>query len=132
VVPQAYLDSVGVDERQRRWADRILGTEREVLVVEDGDVIVAVASWGDGSEGRELTSLYVAAEHRGSGLADDLMDRSVGNDPAQLWVFGDNPRAHVFYARHGFVATGAHTDDPDTGLTIVQLRRGQESVRTRP
>lgn len=47
-------------------------------------------------------SLYVAAAYRGTGLTSTLLTRAIGEKPAQLWVFQDNPRAHAFYAKHGF------------------------------
>ena len=127
VVPQVYLDSTGADERQRRWAQRILGSERDVLVAEDGDRIVGVVSWGDGSwldvHGLELKSLYVSASQRGSGLAGTLMARSVADAPAFLWVYEANPRAHAFYRRHGFVANGISEPDPDSGATVIMMQR---------
>ena len=39
----------------------------------------------------------------GCGVAAGLLVRLVvGDRPAYLWVFEDNPRARAFYARHGF------------------------------
>ncbi|KRC64094.1 hypothetical protein ASE12_04535 [Aeromicrobium sp. Root236] len=127
VVPQIYLDSTGPDERQRRWADRILGSERDIVVAEDGDRIVGVVSWGDGSwldiSGLELKSLYVSADQRGSGLADTLLQRSIGGASAFLWVYEANPRAHAFYRRHGFAPNGISEPDPDSGATVIMMQR---------
>ncbi|KAA1398155.1 GNAT family N-acetyltransferase [Aeromicrobium ginsengisoli] len=127
VVPQVYLDSTGPDERQRRWAARILGSERDILVAEDGDRIVGVVSWGDGSwldvSGLELKSLYVSADQRGSGLATTLLQRSIGDAPAFLWVYEANPRAHAFYRRHGFEPNGVSEPDADSGATVIMLQR---------
>jgi len=127
VVPKVYLDSTGPDERQRRWAARILGGERDVLVAEDDGRIVGVVSWGHGSwldvSGLELKSLYVSTDQRGSGLANTLVARSIGDAPAFLWVYEANPRAHAFYRRHGFAPNGIREPDPDTGAEVIMLRR---------
>lgn len=57
------------------------------------------------------TSLYfitVAREHRGTGVADALMDHLKAEAPSGRIVLGvllDNERARAFYRRHGFVET---------------------------
>jgi ribosomal protein S18 acetylase RimI-like enzyme len=60
-----------------------------------------------------LISVYVAAPQRGTGLADELLERSIataadelGAGLLQLGVHEDNARALAFYARHGFFDTG--------------------------
>ena len=127
VVPQVYLDSTGPDERQRRWAQRIPGSERAVLVAEDGDRIVGVVSWGDGSwldvSGLELKSLYVSADQRGSVLANTLLSRAIADAPEFLWVYEANTRPHAFYRRHGFAPNGISEPDPDSGATVIMLQR---------
>lgn len=57
-----------------------------------------------------LNEIYVDPDHRGSGLADALMDAAVGVARAQdlpmdrlvLDVDRENERARAFYDRHGF------------------------------
>lgn len=121
VVPQEYLDRVGVAEREVRWRDRLATGSREVAVAECESSFVGVVSWvATGTPEHsdlELASLYVAAAHRGTGLADVLLRWAVGTKPAHLWVFEDNPRAHAFYRKHGFVFGGHRQVDPGTGLT---------------
>jgi ribosomal protein S18 acetylase RimI-like enzyme len=60
-----------------------------------------------------LISVYVAAPHRGTGLADELLRLSLkaateelGAGLLQLGVHEDNTRAAGFYMRHGFRDTG--------------------------
>lgn len=62
-----------------------------------------------------LNRIYIAAEWRGSGLADYLLE-AVLNESAQrgvtrleLTVFERNVRAIAFYKRSGFAATGTTT-----------------------
>jgi GNAT superfamily N-acetyltransferase len=118
LVPQEYLDRVGVDERRVRWRDRLVSGDREVAVAEQGGAVVGVVSWVTAGtlEGLELASLYVATGHHGTGLASTLLGVAIGTKPAHLWVFEDNPRAQAFYGKHGFVFHGRRQLDPDTGL----------------
>lgn len=61
-----------------------------------------------------VNELYVAPEHRGTGVADDLMDRALGIasdqdlplDRLVLDVDPDNARARSFYDRYGFEPWG--------------------------
>lgn len=124
LVPQAYLDRVGVEQRLERWAGRFATGSRRVALAECGGAVVGVVSWDPSSGvGLELKSLYVAATHRGTGLADRLLGAALGRWPACLWVFAGNPRARAFYARHGFVADGESALDPDTGLGELRMVR---------
>lgn len=50
--------------------------------------------------------MYVAAEHRGRGLAARLLDLALGDAAARLWVFEENLRAQRFYAKHRLVPSG--------------------------
>jgi GNAT superfamily N-acetyltransferase len=120
VVPQEYLDRVGVEDRERRWGDRLASGTRRIALAEIGSDIVGVVSWGladvDDAPALELMSLYVAADQRGTGLAVTLTHRAVAGSPAHLWVFEDNPRAKRFYGKRGFRFDGHRRLDPDTGL----------------
>lgn len=61
-----------------------------------------------------INELYVAPEHRGTGVADDLMaaavdladDQDLPLDRIVLDVDPANDRAHAFYDRHGFESWG--------------------------
>ncbi len=87
----------------------------------DGRVWVAEAASGIvGSLGArpltdgavELLKVYVAPEHRGSGLAADLLARGTvfarerGAEQIELWSDTRFTRGHQFYRKHGFVQTG--------------------------
>lgn len=54
----------------------------------------------------ELTMIYLLDEAKGSGIADRLLETTIGDAPASLWVLADNPRARAFYTRHGFATDG--------------------------
>jgi GNAT superfamily N-acetyltransferase len=120
LVPQAYLDRVSVEDREVRWRDRLGSGARKIALAESGNALIGVVSWAepDNSDAPdlELMSLYVAAGHRGSGVASDLMYLAIGAAPAHLWVFEKNPRAQAFYAKHGFLFDGHRKVDDDTSL----------------
>jgi GNAT superfamily N-acetyltransferase len=120
VVPQAYLDRVGVADRERRWSERLDSGTRRIALAEAGSSVIGVVSWGladvEDAPALELMSLYVAANHRGTGIATTLIHRAVGGSPAHLWVFEDNPRAKRFYAKQGFRFDGHRRVDSDTEL----------------
>ena len=106
-----------------------------VVAGQDGDVVVGFASAGPPAAGtsepdgsappreRQLQAIYVRARLHGTGVADRLMESSLGTGPAHLWVFEENPRARAFYARHGFTPDGARALDDWTGAPEVRLVR---------
>ncbi|HEX9993219.1 MAG TPA: GNAT family N-acetyltransferase [Acidimicrobiales bacterium] len=83
-----------------RWPDALVAEA-------GGEVAGFVIVTGD-----EVEQVYVAAAHRGSGLADALMDeaerrvRDGGHPSAWLAVVPGNGRARRFYERRGWVDTG--------------------------
>jgi ribosomal protein S18 acetylase RimI-like enzyme len=56
----------------------------------------------------ELWMINVEASHRGTGVADLLVEATLGDAPAYLWVLAGNDRAQAFYRRLGF-ADDDHT-----------------------
>ena len=151
VVDPAYLAAVGVPERVASWGLRIASPARHVVVARVRDAangtsdddardapgddargeVAGVVSWAHGDLRHdpfdldlvELTTLYVAAAHRGSGLADALLREALGDGAAYLWAFERNARALAFYARHGFVADGTRKLDVPTGAWERRLVR---------
>jgi GNAT superfamily N-acetyltransferase len=70
----------------------------------------------------ELWGLYVATRRLGSGLGQHLLDAALRREqPAELWVFRDNPRARAFYQRNGFVPDGA-TCTEERFPDLVEIR----------
>ncbi|WP_150463216.1 GNAT family N-acetyltransferase [Nesterenkonia ebinurensis] len=58
----------------------------------------------------QLYLIYLLAEHHGCGAASRLLTELLGEQPASLWVFKDNPRAQGFYRKHGFEPDGSEKD----------------------
>lgn len=70
----------------------------------------------------ELSVLYVLEHAHGSGTGQALLDVVLGQRPASLWVAADNPRAHSFYRRNGFIADGATSSFGPIGTTVRLIR----------
>jgi len=78
----------------------------------DGAVAGLVACWPLGDGVWEVGKMYVAAAHRGSNAARDLLVEAeayaaaAGATELKLWSDTRFERAHAFYEKHGFVRTG--------------------------
>jgi GNAT superfamily N-acetyltransferase len=137
VLPEGYFATWTVDDAVERWRDLLAaptpeGTKR--LVAVEGETICGLVAGGPSRDpaGRpqstrpaELWALYVAASRLGTGLGQLLLDAVLGRqEPAELWVFRDNPRARAFYARNGFAPDGAtYVDDRFPDLPEIRLVR---------
>jgi ribosomal protein S18 acetylase RimI-like enzyme len=126
--PMAYVESLAAARRQTdtQWQERaatMSGDSSITLVADDGTdgsrisglMRVVIKQPQDPAQARQamLISVYVAPEHRGLGLADQLLDEAcavacaeLGTGVIELGVHEDNARAKAFYARHGFEVTG--------------------------
>ncbi|MDQ1123384.1 GNAT family N-acetyltransferase [Microbacterium trichothecenolyticum] len=142
-VPDALSDLVDVELSANRWRARLSGEALDdgqplgpawVAVVEER--IVGFASAGpsrddDVADGaRELYALYVLAEHYGTGAGAALLDAALGGGGGTAWVLRDNPRAHAFYAKHGFSPDGSTRRDDRFGEPVheVRLVRGGDAA----
>ncbi|GAB7095504.1 GNAT family N-acetyltransferase [Halolamina litorea] len=98
------------------WVGRCVDSDPRcvTVVVDDAEVVgyafVLPESHRFIWDAAVLNELYVAPEHRGTGVADDLMeaavdfarDQDLPLDRLVLDVDGANERAKAFYDRHGF------------------------------
>ncbi len=93
----------------------------------DGEVIgIAIAGPTrdeDAPVEQELYGIYVREAHQGTGLANDLLAAALGDGPALLWVYRDNPRASAFYVHHDFIPDGEERADSVGILEIRMVRR---------
>ena len=116
-----------------RFAERRTRDERILVIAEIDDEVVGFAVAGPAQDadrvgGWELYAIYLLEAHQGSGLGQALIDAALGERGASLWVLADNPRAHAFYARNGFIPDGAHKTDPKWGdVEEVRLVREAKS-----
>lgn len=131
VVDQGVLDALdgrARGERWRQWLEQQEAPIRLFVGVDEQGRIVGMVCAGpnrdpDTPAAQELYAINVLAEAKGTGLADALLDAAVGSGSASMWVLQDNPRAHAFYARHGFAPDGSSVYDQQLHAVEVRLVR---------
>jgi GNAT superfamily N-acetyltransferase len=132
IVPAYYLAQMtDLPTRTARWRARYEANVSAIYIAWDATgEVVGLSHAGPPRDDEpslppfELYTLYVRKVQYGSGLAQELIDVSVGLQPAFLWVYEQNPRARRFYERNGFVPSGRSKFDGDTGvLEITMVRR---------
>ncbi|MDQ0104579.1 ribosomal protein S18 acetylase RimI-like enzyme [Paenarthrobacter nicotinovorans] len=144
--PMAYVESLAAARRQTdsQWRERaaaMSGDSSVTLVADGGEdgsrlcgLMRVVAKHPQDPERplqAMLISVYVAAEHRGLGLADELLQEAcaaaaneLGAGYLELGVHEENSRAQAFYRRHGFEMTGASRPYPqDTTKRELVMER---------
>jgi len=103
-VPEELVAARTQASFRTRAAQRVGDT---TVAVVDGEVAGFVMVVGD-----EIEQVYVAAAHRGAGVADALMAeaersiRAAGHESAWLAVVAGNARARRFYERRGWTDAG--------------------------
>lgn len=127
LLPPGFWSEGGEDRRVEQWRRNLARPGAgEIRVATRGGAVVGFASAGparrndtagDPVRDLELWAMYVLATEYGSGLAGRLLAAVLPpGEPAELWVFEENPRARAFYAKHGFAPDGArHVFGPDLG-----------------
>jgi len=130
LMPADYLAALDPTAAPARWR-KGFGSNPDVmwLLARDEDGIVGMISAGrprdeDPPAPLELYAINILRRAHGSGLADELMARVVGDRPAYLWVLEGNARAIAFYRRHGFSDDGGRKPEPDTGVVEIRMARG--------
>jgi GNAT superfamily N-acetyltransferase len=136
-VPDDYLDSLSVDQREIGWRQILADDDLSaggVLVLEDEGGIVgfaAVSASRDDDAGPgigEVGSIYVLPDFWNRGGGRDLMARAVdtlraaGFSAATLWVLDTNLRARRFYEAAGWVADGTTKVDDRGTFALREVR----------
>jgi len=106
----------GTGDTEARWRERLASMPLNLLAELDGhpDPVGMVSAVPE-DEAVELLSLYVAAEGRGCGVGDHLIEAVVawaaetGPASVMLRVRAANERAISLYRRHGFIDDGEVT-----------------------
>ncbi|MET0853522.1 MAG: GNAT family N-acetyltransferase [Microterricola sp.] len=92
----------------------------------EGEIVGFVGSGpardDDAPRERELYFIYLLDAFHGTGIGQKLFDAACEARPGYLWVAEDNPRAHRFYKRNGFVPDGATQLQPFLGEEIKEVR----------
>lgn len=75
-------------------------------------------------KGREIQKLFVEPVLQGQGIGAALLEHAITTHGVDhLWALEKNTKAIRFYARHGFVPTGARKPEEDTDEFLVELKR---------
>ena len=130
ILPQTAWLTITVESRVQQW--------REVLTdPQPGHVqctawldheIVGFSASGPPAEGepRHLFSIYVLSARHGTGIGQHLLDATIGDEPAFLWVASQNARARAFYRRNRFGEDG-RTDTLEVAegaiIPVVRMQR---------
>lgn len=137
IMPADYLASL--DPARRAQRRRSLSGERPheqtFVAREAAGAIVGFSAFGpsrddDPPTADELYAINLLAHVHGTGLADDLVARTIGDHACTLWVLVDNHRARRFYQRHGFIDEGGRKAHAATGTAELRMiRRRQDRLR---
>jgi GNAT superfamily N-acetyltransferase len=130
LLPADYLAALDPTFGPARWRERF-GTSAEVSwwIARDEEGIAGMVTAGpprddDAPVPLELYAINVLQRAHGTGLADELLARAIGDRPAYLWVLDGNDRAVAFYRRHRFTDEGGRKPDTDTGVMELRMSRG--------
>jgi ribosomal protein S18 acetylase RimI-like enzyme len=138
LVPDAVLDGLSVERRERGWRERLgrpdAGASFTLVAERDGAVagfcsVAAPSRDGDaGERTAEVAALYVEPAQWRTGVGATLLRaaldalRADGFDAVTLWVLEDNARGRAFYRRLGFAADGATQELAELEAREVRLR----------
>ena len=144
MLSQDYLDGMQLEPRIAHWRKRIgVGSARES---EAGGVVDGVlfrsrlarhvpsgrlagfcqiggARDDDAPVPQELGALNVLRDFHGSGVARQLVDETLGERAAYLWVVRENLRAQAFYRKLGFAPDGGTKRDETLECDEIRMVR---------
>ena len=130
LMAEDYLDGLDPAAFAEKWRSRLgdplPGTVR--LAVRDDEGIVGFSTAGppritEAPAGLELYAINLLPRAHGTGLADELLDATIGDRAAYLWVIEGNERATAFYRRRGFVDDGGRDIDKESGALEIRMVR---------
>jgi len=137
-VPDVFLDSLSVDEREAHWRQWLEeGRARAMVAVDAHGAVVGFVETGpagdddaDDATG-EVHALYLLEHVTGSGIGRELLRRGEDDLRARgfrrstLWVLESNAGAHRFYERNGWAFDGRRSTYrlDDAELPILRYAR---------
>jgi ribosomal protein S18 acetylase RimI-like enzyme len=97
-------------------------------VVRDVEGIVGFSTAGpprldDAPADLELYAINLLPRAHGTGVADDLLEATIGDRATFLWVIEGNERAISYYRKRGFADDGGRTVDQDSGANEIRMVR---------
>ena len=130
--PAAFVASLEAEqsESEEFWRERMRRSLRLVAMVDSQPVgVVSVGAADEEENAGELFGLWVHPDHRGSGVATELVRAGAasaaqaGRNQLYYWVGTENGRAVAFASGYGFRPT--HHRRP---MRVVSEAAGQEEI----
>jgi ribosomal protein S18 acetylase RimI-like enzyme len=97
----------------RTWAGMLVVLDETAETAPQAGAPGAIDEGSTDPPQAHVVSVYVRTEHRGTGVAEQLLRTAAewvwahsGAERIRLWAHGDNARALAFYTRLGFTKTG--------------------------
>ncbi len=141
IMPDAYLDSLSVDERATMWREWLASPPRQrfarwVAESAGGDVVgfcmVGPEGGDDAAVGGQLYVINVDPDHWGRGAGPQLIEAGLaslvdaGFGSAILWVAPGNARARRFYQRTGWTTDGTEQTEEVLGVVVTEVKYHRE------
>jgi GNAT superfamily N-acetyltransferase len=124
LIPDAFLDSLSIEERERRWREQLDSDHpRRTWLAESDGRALGFVTCGPASDDAlpagtgEVFAIYQEARAAGKGVGRALFSHAMGDLRAQgfnmavLWVLESNHRARRFYEIAGWNPDGARKKD---------------------
>jgi GNAT superfamily N-acetyltransferase len=138
IVPDAVLDGLSVDHRERGWRERLgrPGDDASFTLVAECDgavagfcAVSAPSRDDDADDGTaEIAAIYVEPARWRTGVGGALLHaaldalRADGWREVTLWVLEANTRGRAFYARLGFELDGAAQSLEELEAREIRMR----------
>ena len=118
-LPDEFINSITLEERQRKWNESLLKeTENTLVIVNEDREIIGVSSFETCAPDdkicyeSEIVSIYIHPDYQNQGLGKMLFEamlnliQQAGFNNTMLWSVETNVRAHKFYEKIGGVFLG--------------------------
>ena len=134
LLPDAVLDKLSVESRQKGWNNILSDPEQYTTIYEENGSITGFCNSGasrdpDASaDTGELNAIYLEPDyfHQGIGrqLLLDSLDKLTekGYKSVSLWVLSSNKKALAFYRHHGFSFDGNEKTAKRPGYQLHEVR----------
>jgi len=135
LLPDALLDNLSIDDRERVWRRWNVGDpRRRIWLAVRGDALIGFAATGPSRDDDvtavtgEVYAIYLEPALIGTGLGRTLFAHAVDALRAQgftvctLWVLENNARTRRFYEAAGWQIDGARKTERMAGGELIEVR----------
>lgn len=134
LMPDAFLDGLSVEERERSWLERLASNDQKTTwLFETQSQMRGFVTCGPATDTMpdgtgQIFALYQEEQWAGTGVGKalllhatrDLLDRRFSD--AILWVLETNDRARRFYEKAGWTPDGARKEHKHPDHTRREVR----------